>query len=196
MSSEKLSKRVVATACLTLTGLIVTAIWTNWIPAVWKWFAGLVAACWSWTFSSHATYGWALILLVLAFLAGLVLVAVALGSKQGSALSVLNAEPHWTDFKEMTFDGVKWRWDYVGGQVKYLTPYCVRNGCDLQVHPQFADYNHRDGRQITEYKCDRCGNSPRMEGEPYEIENRVLREIDRCHRNGEWKQFVKPKAAA
>ena len=176
-------------ACVTLAGLVATAIWTNWIPVAWKWFTGVVSACWHWTFSSHAIPGW------LVILGGFATCAYALKKLWDIVESKAKAAgPDESDFTEMRFNNLIWRWNknQFDAQI-HVYSFCPVVGCDMQIHGEEFD----QGRYVhSVFQCSRCGHKVELSGRTLAAENQVVLEIQRLFRTGEWKQHVKPKVAA
>lgn len=99
--------------------------------------------------------------------------------------------PTASDYVSDEFFGIRWRWR-LGNDIWSLTPFCTR--CDNQIIPRHASAYHMVDK--FEYKCDDCGALLRtIEEQPHEFEGRVIRQIQRKLRSGDWVAAVEQARA-
>lgn len=172
-------------------------------PARWKWLGGIVTAAAGTALAAYFTPGaavWSAIgrafawtLRVLAapitlptwavLLGGLViLVVIGLGMLLALAATAKPARPDYADFTEAVILGVKWTWRWSGNRIEgdSVSPLCPR--CDYDLRPIPSNYNWNDAA----LKCDHCGEEWFFEFRMSGLLDRVLREINRRLRKGEW----------
>lgn len=128
-------------------------------------------------------YYYLLVLCGLALLVRVVLGIRARAKKQEETVSDRN-------YERDTFFGVVWRWGYLGsGQIyeKSLAPYCPSDDTLLVKNPNFSF-----DRTNAEFYCETCRTvyTP-QEGTAIELMGKVVRQIDRKLRVGEWREVVK-----
>jgi hypothetical protein len=94
----------------------------------------------------------------------------------------------WREYREDTFYGLRWRWNYFSGGAPHdPVPYCLT--CDFEINPGFASAYSAVDRW--EFKCENCGKVGATIYEPLsEFEGRVKRQIELKVRNGSWKDAV------
>ena len=80
------------------------------------------------------------------------------------------------------FHGLIWRWSIDSDLEPYfISTFCPR--CDMQLHPRGSPYP-----DSTQFQCDKCGYiSEVIKLEPAQLEEWVIREIQRKLRTNEWK---------
>lgn len=183
-SIEKPSNKifVAVTSSLILVGL--SYIGRHWLPPAFKWFIFISSLAWNWFIALHAIPGW--VILPLGFTG--VWCVIRLSSTFRSPPQP--AEPHWTDFTELKFLGVLWRWSYnQQGNIIHLVSFCPKVDCDMQVYAQLGRH-YRAWAQASLYECDRCGHATEIENSPEAIENHVMREIQRLIRTKGWRNRI------
>jgi hypothetical protein len=99
-----------------------------------------------------------------------------------------------TDYQRDTFFGIVWRWDYFSsGEIsdEMLAPYCPTDDTLLVKNPKFSFDNVN-----AEFYCETCKKvfTPR-EGSGVTLKGKVIRQIDRKIRVGEWRELVKSSSA-
>ena len=120
-----------------LFGKVVLWIWSSF-----SWIWGLL-------YSSHPVPGG--VILVLSLLALLGLFGLVKELFQGEKNEQPVAGPPFQNYTEDSFDGVRWRWHWMGNQVANLQCFCPR--CDAQL-VFFEGYRGMDF--IREFICERC----------------------------------------
>lgn len=168
-----------------ITGVILTAlgyIERSWLPIAWSEIVWLFGVVWSWLATGHSVYGWLLIILIIfTTVACFCLVA---------ALVYQIPQFNWSNYRQDTFLGFVWRWDYFGNRIGDPVPYCCH--CDTQIVPQeTSEYGSTFQRQIfTSYVCDHCNTNDKRNESFQQTQNKVSRQIDRKLRNDEWKKAL------
>ena len=112
-------------------GFLVEAMSWTWAGVSWIW-AALI--------SHYLIPGWALLIIGLLALAGLVQLCVVLWPQN---------EPAYKNYTEDMLYGAKWRWSWNGSQISNLWCFCPR--CDAQL-VYGEDYFHKE----TDFVCERC----------------------------------------
>jgi ribosomal protein S27E len=95
-------------------------------------------------------------------------------------------EPRTTDYTSDRFFGIVWRWSYPGGTMSEPRAYCP--SCDTTlVYSENREY----GEWRTHFYCETCQKEchDAQGGRAYVIA-KVVRQVDRKLRNGEWKPIV------
>jgi hypothetical protein len=90
--------------------------------------------------------------------------------------------PNYTDFTNAMVLGIKWTWRWSGNRIDEdsLGPLCPR--CDYDLRRIASTYNWEDAS----LKCDHCGEEWHFQFKMPRLLDRVLREIHRRLRKGEW----------
>ncbi len=95
---------------------------------------------------------------------------------------------NWHAYTSDEFLGINWRWHWEGNEILGLIPFCPT--CELEVTgymPEYSEYQ-------TVFHCDRCNTSLQsLNMEPQHIADRVIREIQRKVRTGEWRVAIKSR---
>lgn len=145
--------------------------------AVWVW--GCIVAAWGWLFSGHSVPGWAII--ILGFSLFLVFLAAIRFIRQRGPTG-----PDYRSFREIFYYSFRWRWDYDSrGDVRGLHPFCPDNDCDMQVFPERV-YNGNYRSDTTRLTCERCRHTAHIEENPDRVDTKVILEIQRLLRTGQW----------
>ena len=186
-SSEKPSAKILISVASGLILAVLLYIGRNLIPSVFRWIGGVFAAGWNWFVSAHSVPGWLLVLLTFCGIWFILRLIAELRTPPQPA------EPQWHDFTEFHFLGVLWRWRYYGSEIHSLVSFCPQTGCDMQTYGSGGQY-YNPGRETTVYRCDRCGHMPEVQGTKEQIENKVMREIQRLLRCGDWKKHIRQPA--
>lgn len=104
---------------------------------------------------------------------------------------------HWRNrkdstwrFHQLSFSGVLWRWKPTSGLPSHVNGFCP--GCDTRlVYIDTPPDLYNEIPRRTSLYCETC-NSERlsMNGGLDYMNGRIIREIERLHRTGEWKRHV------
>ena len=161
---------VITTAGTVLAGLILLffqlpGLIPNVLSAVLNavsWFVGRLV-------SSYSILGWAVLLLGVLALTGVVAIIIL-----AIRLKVMNAPRHRQGhpvkaYTEDMVDGVRWRWRWIGTTMDRLRCYCPT--CDAEL---VSDSRH----DMMHFICERC--PPRRDGEFYytRIPGRIVKTVD------------------
>ena len=159
-----------------LLGKVLLWVWTglSWI--------------WDLLYSSHPVPGGVLLVLSLLALFGLTIVGVMLkelfqGEKKAAA-------PSYHNYTDDHFDGVRWRWMWMGNRIENLWCYCPICDAQLVYHETY---------EATELICERCPSDRTLDsfgsggrlvttvsgGDRHYLLARAMREIDRRLRVGQ-----------
>ena len=92
--------------------------------------------------SSHSIPGWAILVLVLLALVGLIALSILLVTSLQD-----DAHPTYRDYTEDMLDGVRWRWRWVGNKIYNLWCFCPI--CDAQLV-------YSEAISSTRLICERC----------------------------------------
>jgi hypothetical protein len=115
---------------------------------------------------------------------GLLVVAFSLAARRlrSRAVEELPAAPSPRDYREDAFLGLVWRWTYdSSGQPRSVYPFCPQ--CDLQLQPGIGLFH-----MTTELHCDRCRRELLSCDQDWpNLQARIVREIQRALRTGEWR---------
>lgn len=172
-------------AGLILAGLLyLCSLIPGFYPAIWN----FLKATSIYLVGSATLPRWALFLLIL-----LSAIFVLRGS---SRLFRGSASPSMFDYREDTILGLTWRWDY--GPHGPTNVWCYCPTCDTSlVYSEDRDWTeYGQGRNLVILRCETCGNRVKdFEGDRDYLISRVLRQIDRIQRSGEWKKRI-PDATA
>jgi len=192
-SHEKASTKV---GVAVLSGLILAGLiyfFRTWVPPFLKWIWGVIGTGWVWAVSNHAVPGW--VLLPLSLAAAWCSVRIVVMMRKPS-VPPPEPEPHWRDFTEFEWEGILWRWQYDReGRLYGLASFCPQLGCDMQTYPRTGGY-YGPGNETTLFTCDRCGHSPEVRGNKDQIEDRVVREIERLLRGDGWRTNLRAANSA
>ena len=112
----------------------------------WAWSS--VSWIWATLLSSHSMPGWAILVVGLLALFGLIIIGILLKETfQGTEEPRGAKESLFRNYTEDVLDGVRWRWRWVGNRIADLWCFCPI--CDAQLV-----YN--DGFNGTHFICERC----------------------------------------
>jgi membrane protein implicated in regulation of membrane protease activity/ribosomal protein S27E len=177
-SSNSISNNVIATV---IGGVVLAAGGAVWVfmPKVWTWVINSLAAVWAHLADPASVPTWWLYLLyAICGVAALVLAWRVYEANKKPR------EPHWTDYQEDNFFGAVWRWHWVGNQLADPWAYCPT--CDTVL----VYANDVFPQRIT-LTCETCGRPVVSEGGDKDyLVAKVLRQIDRKARTGEWRNYV------
>ena len=154
---------------------------------------GFYLAIWSgikysgaWLIATIPIPYWLLILLFFAAVIVIGKVALRLFTSPGA----LKTE---YDYTQDQFWDIVWRWRYNRNDICQVVSFCPK--CDMQIYPEreYGDmiYNKPDGSRFT---CDHCGQFNKVVPiHPNNIENSVVRKIQRKLRTEEWRDSLAEK---
>lgn len=100
-------------------------------------------------------------------------------------------EPEWKAYVEDVIQGLKWRWEWVGGRVTGL--WCFCSFCDATlVYDESSCYSYITNDNKTDFRCENCGDRvvASMSGNKNFAIGTVEREIHRRIRTSEYKKDV------
>jgi hypothetical protein len=187
-STEKPLGKIVVTVVGGLILAVLLYIARHWLSPVLEWVARVLKSALGWVISLHAIPGWLIVVLC-----GCAAWAVARVIRDLRA-PPKPAEPDWREFTEFEFLGVLWRWNYsYRGDILQLVSFCAQPQCDMQTSGELGQF-YGPYNQTTLYKCDRCGHTAEVEGTRENIENKVIREIQRLLRRDEWEKHIRANA--
>lgn len=188
---EKPSHKILIAVAGTVIGGLILHFVTGISPLdVFHWVSEFAKASWLVSIEKVPTPKWLLGVFV-------VLSTFPIGWLVKKILDRGSEPSHW-DYTEDCFNGVTWRWTYsINGGITNLWCYCAV--CDTSLvysegeEPEF-EYGRR--RVCTKFVCERCGTTvATLEGTKDYILGRVLRQIDRAIRVGDWEKVVTQKRA-
>jgi hypothetical protein len=156
---------------------ILTAIWVT-VSHDWHVVGAWITSTWNWVKVGGNLPGWAQLLLYLGSAGFIYLVIVIVLAARRAAQNRIKPE--------IKFMGLIWRWQIRRrsdrDEMVSVIAFCPE--CEMQIHPTRV----RDvPRNHTKFICDRCQGRPErldFEGEPEEVEDRVIREAQRQLRLG------------
>jgi len=123
-SSERQTTKIVVSVASTLIACTIIYFTTSWWATVRDWFVSALLALWHFLLGGHSIPRWLLVILSFATVLLILRVIAGLRTPKG---------PHWSDYTEDAFFGVRWRWDYSRGEIQRPVPFCAH--CDIQLVP-------------------------------------------------------------
>ncbi len=111
-------------------------------------------------------------------------------NKQHDSGFINNDKEFNIDYKEDSYQGAKWRWEYIENEIKNFRCFCPQ--CDMELVPKviFAEYHHSALR--TKFICENCNNKVIASidgGDRHFTVEKVKREIERRIRTKEYKNL-------
>lgn len=178
------------------TGIITSIV----AAAIWSFFPG-----WTWTAHVISTalsiFTWRIPVWLIVILVGLITILLIVSrSRRIKPLPELPSEsindlreddPDFCDYVEDRFFDVVWRWGY-NRTYDPVNPVSFCPTCDMQLvyHTSRGPY-HAAGIIKTYLFCERCDTERAKVYETYrDLVNRIIREVQRKIRNGEYKQLL------
>ena len=184
---EPASVKVVVSVVSGLILAVLLFIAHRFFPPVNRWFYDIFLSAFNWLMTSHVISGWGIIVLCSCGIYTVICIII-----NASKLIAPDA-PNPRDFTELRFSEILWRWRYgYNGDVLILESFCSQQGCDMQIFPSSGVFLS-PGNYASDYNCERCGHRVCIKDSKQNIENRVILEIERLHRNGEWKDYLQKK---
>ena len=154
-------------------------------PKAWDWLAAKCSSFFAYLASPGTVPTWWLYLLH--FVLGCVALLLLIGIYQ----HYTDKEPSVRNYIQDNFFGAVWRWTYFNQQPFGTWAYCPT--CDTQLV-----YNYKlggYGLTKTTLHCEHCSRDVcEFSGDKESAVAQVERQINRKIRNGEWKNYVEPKA--
>jgi hypothetical protein len=161
--------------------LVVGVLWAlSCIPGLLHWLGNIGVAFWSHLKSTSGLPNWGLYLLVLMAIQTVINLIKHLRKPKG---------PNVTAYKQDTFLDLTWRWSYIGNHPHQPWAFCPRCDTILVYSEHSGSYRTREETILT---CETCNREMlRHEGDKDYLVNKILRQIDRIIRTGEWKKKIK-----
>jgi hypothetical protein len=178
MSESKSSSVAVRVLAGVLTA---AALWTlSKIPGLLVWFGNIAGLFWSHLKGTSGLPNWGLYVLVFIALHALINFAKRLLRPKGPNVSAYNQD---------SFMDIVWRWSYIGEQAQNPWAYCPY--CDtMLVYSEQRGYPSRRVEQTT-LTCERCNRALlHHNGDRDYLVAKILRQIDRNIRTGDWKTII------
>lgn len=149
----------------------------DWWPNISRAFKELL----KFSLSTSAISNWLLMVLVVPWL--LILTIFVFRFVNWRKHSKIPPASNWRNYTTDNFFDIKWGWKFdEAGQVLGLYSLCPH--CDYQI---YAKPNFAWGADKTEFYCENCcSNLGSHKDEMPQIENKVIRHIQRKLRTGEW----------
>lgn len=153
----------------------------GWLSPLWSWTQNAFGSLWTHLMAQSQWPNWS------AYLVSLL----------AASAWFLLARRHWRNrkdstwrFNQLSFLGVVWRWDSTSGLPSAVLSYCP--ACDTRlVYEQIPADHYFETPQRLLLHCETCGCERfRIDGNLAYMNARIIREIDRLHRTGEWKKHV------
>ncbi|WP_313074947.1 hypothetical protein [Melaminivora sp.] len=158
--------------------------------ALFLWFSGLLKPLWSWLHQTWLSL-WTHLMAQSSWpnwLAYVISLAAALACLRWARRQWRSRKDSTWRFHQLSFLGVLWRWLPTSGLPSHVSGYCP--ACDTRLVYETLVPNFDHPRRIALH-CETCSSVRlRMEGNLDYMNARVIREIDRLQRTGEWKQHV------
>ena len=156
------------------------------------WLMGLLSPLWSWVQNASGSL-WTHLMAQSSWPNWLAYVI----SLPAAAACLRWALRHWRNrkdstwrFHQLSFMGVVWRWEPTSGLPDRVRFYCPR--CDTRlVYELMAGDLYSGAQARIALHCETC-NCERLQmvGNLDYLNARIIREIDRLHRTGEWRRHV------
>lgn len=178
--NDPVGSKVISWAiCLALAAMAVYASVHWWGP-----LSTAIAQTWRYIVADSVVPRWLLGFLLFWLVGTVILGAVVLVSvlKKPEPLTSLS-------YKEDEFFKLRWRWSYNSmGSVRNLGSFC--RACDYQIHPVAEGFYY--GNHSAQYVCKLCPEtSLSFEESSDEIEDDVIKRIQREIRSGGWEQAIR-----
>jgi len=166
---------VIAAGLVAVIGAVGT-----YILGLWPVITSAVSVVWNWLFASTKVANWLVLVLSLISIAAIVVVGLAIWHSSASSKAT---GPHWSNYTEDRFFGLRWRWGYAGGRIVDLHTFCPN--CDYQVFPHNASpFSAVDRLAFT---CDSCGrNLGNFDENLSHLESKAERFIQQKLRSSTW----------
>jgi hypothetical protein len=172
MWNDPVWSKVIAAGILALIGVITAWLfkWNWWSPtwhavqAVYCYFRGEITVK-RWLFWLLATASGILVVSIIALL----VVLFSQSRTQPSSIRSVPLVNAWLLYKQDTFYDILWRWGYVGNTLGEILPFCPK--CDYQMLIRSNGFS-------SQFNCDLCGQSYRVQKEWDELRTIIARLID------------------
>lgn len=173
-----------------VAGLILAGVLyaCSFIPGFYSVIWKFLTSAWRYTTASTTIPRWLLWCLIL--------FAVTVTVRLSFRVLSRAAEPTVFDYRQDTILGLPWRWDYGSNGPRNLWCFCPACDTALLYSEEEGWSEYGRGRKVINLKCEHCGNRVQTsEGDRNYLIDRVMRQIDRVQRSGDWKKRI-PDAKA
>jgi len=171
--------KVIAVGLLTVFGFLASYM-LNWWPGICGFFS------WSISIIGEKSQVTNFVLLILAGMS-IHSMIIVIGNLLRIIFPVKSDKPTWRDYIEDDFEGLHWRWRYIGGSIDEVNVFCPY--CDFQIVPKHETI----GLTIkeTRMQCESCGRFHQIYDGSYEVlENKIIRLAHQKIRNGSWANIL------
>jgi hypothetical protein len=182
MTESKESKSSKIAVGVIVSVLSVGVLWLlSRIPGLFHWLGNIGVALWTHLKGTSGLPNWGLYLLVLAAIHTAINLIRRLRKPKG---------PNVTAYTQDTFLGLIWRWSYISNHPHNPWAFCPY--CDtMLIYSEQRDFYSRNVEH-TMLTCETCNREMLThEGDKDYLVNKILRQIDRIIRTGEWKTKIK-----
>jgi len=170
---------------------ISAAVTAVFVPSVLKWLWELLLSLWRLLTSTVGIPVWLLSLTVA------LLLALLYQAAKRAMKTLAASAPSFLAYREDIIFGIHWRWSYVGNTLDEPHEFCPDCDTRLLFRDEYGmppGLVTRNFNLQTVFFCEHCGwQSQPLDGEHHDIINRVMRQIDRRARSGEWQSTLQKK---
>lgn len=172
---------------LAVIGAVLTT--TVFVPGFWSWVGRVLWFTWRLLVSTVSVPVW-----LIGVIGALTLTLLYLAAKR--ALAAVST-PAFLAYKEDVIFGIRWRWSYAGNTLDEPREFCPQCDTRLLFRNEYGmphglvtrNYTHQ-----TVFFCENCNwQSQPLDGNHGEVIDRVMRQIDRRLRSGEWQRALPKK---
>ena len=145
-------------------------------------FGSGVIWCWEALFDSYSLPGWALLLISLLALIGLINIFISIRQE--------SEEPEFKSYVEDFIHGAIWRWDWAGERIANIWCFCPRCDATLVYDDSSHDSFYSTRASKTDFICENCNGNVVASisgGDKDYAKAAVKREVDRRIRTGKYK---------
>ena len=152
----------------------------TYLLGYWPVVGRAISAAWNFLFASSNVSNWVIALLILGTVPSVALLAaLAKHVVRGERAST----PNWTSYKTDYFLGLRWRWNYAGGNIVKLHAFCPI--CDYQLFARNA--SGYDLIDRISFSCDSCNRAlAEFDESETHLESKIERFIQQKVRNNTW----------
>ncbi len=153
----------------------------GWLSPLWSWVQNASGSLWTHLMAQSQWPNWSAYLVsLLAAIAWWLLARSHLRNRKDST---------WR-FNQLSFMGVVWRWDSTSDLPETVVGFCA--SCDTRlVYERILGDRYEGTPPQVALHCETCNCERfRIDGDLAYLNARIIREIDRLHRTGEWKKHV------
>lgn len=161
----------------------VALLWfKGWLSPLWSWVQNASGSLWTHLMAQSSWPNW---------LAYVISVAALFICLRWALRQWRNRKDSTRRFHQLSFWGVVWRWKPTSGLPDVLEAFCP--SCDTRLVYENVIPNQYTGRAIgVKLHCETCSKQALHYDGGFldHLNERVIREIERLHRTGEWKAHV------